>query len=155
MVKRLFELLQVLDSDPGLINICHLLSFNFDPWAGVIFATADVPKEDRSNSDQDDICNCIIHVCTGDRTIVREDEDDTGEQSPKTRLDIHQFRQQSPHRPRSWLESIKDQLASDRYTVRPIKSNRADIEYSENSSVRSQSDEVDGDNPKNTDPHGI
>lgn len=56
--------------------------------------------------------------------------------------------------PRPALKLVKEQLAQDGDTVRPVQSNGAQVEDSRDGDVAAQADEVDQDADERVEPHG-
>jgi hypothetical protein len=91
------------------------------------------------------------YVKSTDRSNSRENEDDANEESPNASPGVHK-KTELAHVPWSRLELAEDKLAEDGNAVRPIKGNSANVKNTGDSSIRTETDQVDGNAPEDGDP---
>jgi len=83
-----------------------------------------------------------------------QEENNGYEECPETRPGVHNCAEGS-HVPWSRLELSKAHFAENGDDVTPVKSNSADVENTRDGSVRSKTNQVDGDREEHADPNGI
>lgn len=105
-----------------------------DDWAGVVLPTADEPPCRRGNEDCDQENDSVVHVVACDWANSWEEKDDGNKQSPDDGPDVDNLAVFT-HVPWTRLEFVEHDLAHNWDAIRPIQTDSADVEYSENSLV--------------------
>lgn len=119
----------------------------FDEGSSVEFAATNVPVSCCAGEDEAEEDNSIVHVLGGDRHNGREEEDYADEEGPGTSPDVDE-ETKFAHVPWAWFEFAKYDFAEDWNAVAPVEADGADVEYTKNGNIRSESDQVDGNAPE-------
>jgi len=125
-----------------------------DDGSSVVLLAANEPPDYSGKNDCGQEDDGVIHIIAGDWSNSWEEEDDGDKRSPDDGPNIDDFTVFA-HMPRAWFEFVEHDLADNWDAIRPIKTNSTDVEYAKNGCVASQSNQVEGNAPENSDPNGI
>ena len=119
----------------------------------IILPATGIPPDQRRDQDRRHEHDGPVHILTRNRADGWQEEDDTDEESPGAGPDVDDI-PKFAHVPGARLELAEDDLAEDGDTVRPVERDGGDIEYTRDSGVGTEANQVDGDAPEDAEPNG-